>query len=248
MATPQSLYVYGIVRAGHRLPSGQNAVGRGTQRVRAVRAGSLSAVVSDAPEDLRARRRDLMAHQEMLLALSAGGPVIPMRFGVVAPGEPELVAQVVQAESRHATTLERVDGRVEMNLKAMPAEDSLEPLVREDAQVRRLREEARRRPGYEANLRLGEAVAAALGRRAAAAAAEAVEEFGRLADGTAAGPELEGCALNVSFLVRRSESALFRGRVEDFASRNRDRVELRLTGPLPCYSFVAPPVTTTAGG
>lgn len=247
MPTPPGVYVYGIVRAGHRLPFGQNGVGPGTHRVRGVRAGSLSAVVSDAPESLRARRRDLMAHQEMLLALSSGGPVIPMRFGVVAPDEAELVAQVTREESRYTATLERIGDRVEMNVKALPAEDALEPLVREDAQVRRLREEVRRRPGYEANLRLGEAVAAALGRRAAAAAARALEEFGPLADEVAPGPEVEGCALNVSFLVPHSRTELFRSRVEEFAARNRDRVELRLTGPLPCYSFVAP-LTVTAGG
>lgn len=246
MATPQGVYVYGIVRTGHPLPTEQSGVGPGPHHVRAVPAGSLDVVISDAPEGLRARRRDLMAHQEMLLALTGGGPVIPMRFGVVAPDESVLVAQVSAEETRHAATLERIGDRVEMNLKALPAEDALEQLVREDAQVRRLRDETRRNPGYEANLRLGEAVSAALGRRAAVAAAQALEEFGKVADGVAPGPEVDGCSLNVSFLVPRSKSALFRSRVEDFAAANRDRVELRLTGPLPCYSFVAP-VTATAG-
>lgn len=246
MAAPQGVYVYGIVRAGHQLPLGQDGVGPGPHHVRGVPAGCLTAVVSDSPEGLRARRRDLMAHQEMLLALASGGPVIPMRFGVVAPDEATLGRQLTADEPQHVATLERIGDRVEMNVKALPVENALEALLREDANLRKLRAEARRRPGYETNLRLGEAIATALTRRAAAAAARALEELGRLADEVAHGPEVEGCTLNASFLVPRSRSTLFRERAEAFAAGHRDRVELRLTGPLPCYSFVTP-VTATAG-
>jgi hypothetical protein len=45
--------------------------------------------------------------------------------------------------------------------------------------------------------------------------------------------------LNTSFLVSRSDSDAFRRAAEQFARTNRDRVELRLSGPLPCYSFVS---------
>lgn len=53
------------------------------------------------------------------------------------------------------------------------------------------------------------------------------------------GPEVQGCVLNTSFLVGRGDSEAFRKAAERFAHTHRDRVELRLSGPLPCYSFVA---------
>ena len=55
----------------------------------------------------------------------------------------------------------------------------------------------------------------------------------------APGPEVHGCAFNVSFLVDRDESDAFRETVRKFADAHRDRAEIRVAGPLPCYSFVS---------
>jgi Gas vesicle synthesis protein GvpL/GvpF len=232
----ERVYVYGVVRTGHPLPAAARGVG--AVRIRRLPAGRLTAVVSDVPEGLRARRRDLMAHQGLLLDLARSGPVLPMRFGMVSPDEETVRDRLAAGRDGYLAALERLDGRCEMNVKALPAEDALEPLVREDPQVRRLSEQARRLPGYEASVRLGEAVAASLARRAAEAAGRALRELSALADGAVRGPDVAGCALNVSFLVAREQDARFRAAVERFAAGHHDRVRLRLTGPLPCYSFV----------
>lgn len=168
--TEDGIYVYAIVRADHPLPLGLGGVGDPPGVVERLDEGRVAAVVSQAPPQLRARRRDLMAHQELLLTLADDGPVLPMRFGMVAPDETVVRRQLSDAEERHLAALEDLAGRVEINLKALPADDSLAALVQGDATIRGLRETVRRRPGYEANLRLGEAVATALARRAAEAA------------------------------------------------------------------------------
>ncbi|MFI1935368.1 GvpL/GvpF family gas vesicle protein [Streptomyces sp. NPDC020330] len=232
------LYVYAVVRAGTPLPRESGGVGSPPAPLRTVGVGSVAAVVSAAPAQLRARRRDLLAHQDLLTRLANSGPVLPMRFGMVASDEDALRAQLAGAETGHLTALDRVAGHIEMNLKALPAHDSLAALVAEDATVRRLREETRRRPGYEANVRLGAAVASALARRAGEAGRRALRELTPMARATAGGPEVPGCALNVSFLVARADSDRFRATADRFAAAHRHHVELRLVGPLPCYSFV----------
>ncbi|GHJ30939.1 MULTISPECIES: GvpL/GvpF family gas vesicle protein [Streptomyces] len=237
MTAPRSVYVYGVVRASHAVPPGRAGVGERPAPLRTLPAGALAAVISDAPDRLRAKRRDLLAHQDLALALAADGPVLPMRFGMVAPDEESVRRQLLSSQHECLVALERVDGRVEMNLKALPTETGLDALVREDPQVSRLRTAARRAPGYEASVRLGEAVARGLERRAAAAAAAVLAELSAVADAEVHGPRVEGCVLNVSFLLDRREQRRFRGVVERFAAGHRDRVELRLTGPLPCYSF-----------
>ncbi|MBU3869495.1 GvpL/GvpF family gas vesicle protein, partial [Streptomyces sp. 4503] len=80
-------------------------------------------------------------------------------------------------------------------------------------------------------------VARGLRRRAAAAAAAVLAELSAVAEAKVHGPEVEGCVLNVSFLLDRRAERRFHGVVERFAAGHRDRVELLLTGPLPCYSF-----------
>ncbi|MEU6957441.1 GvpL/GvpF family gas vesicle protein [Streptomyces sp. NPDC045714] len=232
------LYVYAVVREGTALPDGAGGVGDPPATLRTVGAGKVAAVVSNAPARLRARRRDLLAHQDLLMGLAERGPVLPMRFGMVAPDEDALLAQLTAAETSHLATLKNLDGHVEVNVKALPAPDSLARVVIEDATVRRLRDEARRRPGYEASVRLGEAVASALARRASEAGREVLRELAPLARAAATGPDVQGCAINTSFLVPRTHSDRFRRTTERLAEARRSHVDIRFAGPLPCYSFV----------
>ncbi|MBZ4014960.1 GvpL/GvpF family gas vesicle protein [Streptomyces purpurogeneiscleroticus] len=233
------LYVYAVIRSGQPLPAHARGVGGPPAALRILREGAIAAIVSDAPPQLRARRRDLLAHQELLLALSEDGPVLPMRFGVVAADERTLREQLAEARTRHLATLEQLAGRVEFNVKAVAAQNALAALVREDPAIRQLREDARHRPGYAADLRLGEAVATALARRAAEAGTQVVRELTSLAHAVAAGPEVQGCAVNASFLVARDDVERFTATARQLAFTHHERAELRLAGPLPCYSFVA---------
>ncbi|MFF5724975.1 GvpL/GvpF family gas vesicle protein [[Kitasatospora] papulosa] len=248
--TGNGVYVYAIIPAGEALPAGVVGVGSPAAALRLVDEGRVTAVVSAAPPQLRARRRDLMAHQEVLQRLTDMCPVLPMRFGVVAPDDESVRAQLAGSQAQHLATLSHLRGGVEFNLKALPAQDALAAVVAEEKNVRRLREAVRRRPGYEANVRLGEAVSTALSRRAAEAGRRILHELTPMARETTPGPEVHGCVLNVSFLVDRSRGDSFRTTVRRFADRHRDHVELRVAGPLPCYSFVSsrPLRTPVAGG
>ena len=158
---------------------------------------------------------------------------------MVAPDEETVRGQLAVGEADHVSALEHLSDGVEVNVKAFPAQNALKSLLADDRRLRRLRDEVLRRPGYEANLRLGEAVAAALESRAAEAGRGLLRELTPRARAVAPGPEVQGCVLNMSFLVKRGDSDDFRGVAERFAETHSERVELRLAGPLPCYSFVS---------
>ncbi|MFE6041167.1 GvpL/GvpF family gas vesicle protein [Streptomyces sp. NPDC056452] len=247
--TPTGVYVYAIVPTGVSLPRKAVGVGSPPAALRLIGEGPVTAVVSDAPPQLRARRRDLMAHQDLLMGLADIGPVLPMRFGMVAADEDTVRRELGASREAHLASLRHLTDGVEINLKALPAQDALAAVVAEENQVRRLREEVRRRPGYEASVRLGEAIAIALSRRAADAGKKIVRTLTPMARAVAAGPEVHGCALNVSFLIDRSDSDRFRAEAQKFADTHRALVDLRVAGPLPCYSFVSsqPARTPVAG-
>lgn len=246
--TTNGLYVYAIVPQGQQVPAGLGGVGTPPTALRVLSAGRVSAVVSAAPPNLRPRRRDLLAHQEVLLRLVEEGPVLPMRFGMVAADEASVGEQLAGAEERHLVALERVSDRVEMNVKALAPSDALAHLVREDGKIQQLREAARRHPGYEANVRLGEALASALSRRAGAAGRKAVLQLTPLARAVATGPQVSGCVLNTSFLVDKADGGRFEKAARRFAALHRDHVELRVSAPLPCYSFVEPAGSLESAG
>ncbi len=75
-----STYVYEIMGASHSsLPQDMGGIGDPSRPVRVLRQGESAAIVSDAPEELRPKRRDLLAHQRVLDAAGADGVVLPMR-------------------------------------------------------------------------------------------------------------------------------------------------------------------------
>lgn len=96
------------------------------------------------------------------------------------------------------------------------------------------------------SIRLGEAVETGLRRRAVGAAQQVASVLSGLADEVQAGPEVPGCVLNVSFLVAADRVAECRAAFDGAADRVAYRAELRLTGPLPCYSFSGLPAPAGA--
>lgn len=238
--TPSGLYVYAITTPGTAAHARRSrAVGDEDAVVSVLSQDGLAAVVSRVAGRPRARRRDLSAHQDVLGVLARHGSVLPMRFGVIAPDEETVLAGLDAAREAHLAALARLEGKAEWNLKGESVPEALPDLLREDGGLRALLDTTRRRPGYEANVRLGEAVAGALQRRAEQAAVDVVAELRPLAAETREGRESAQGAMNVSFLVPRSAETDFREAVGRLAGRCRGRIALTLTGPLPCYSFVS---------
>ncbi|MFD8152325.1 GvpL/GvpF family gas vesicle protein [Streptomyces sp. NPDC059720] len=233
-----TLYVYGITPEGVRPP---RSPGVGGAAVRLVAEAGLCAAVSDAPAGVRARRRDLTAHQKVLQELAAQGPVLPMRFAVLSPDPETLTGQLRSGRAHFAAQLDTVRDCVEMNVKGAVVPGCVADLVRRDDTLRALALRTRRNPGYEANVRLGEALARGVAREARGAARAVLAGLTPLAVRTVQGPVDEEQVLSMSFLVRCADEERFRQAVAAQARDVGDRLALSVTGPLPCYSFVDTP-------
>lgn len=240
------LYVYGVTTREASVPSGLNGVGMPPAAVRLVTVGPVAAVVGEAPALVRARRRDVIAHQDVLAEVGRSAPVLPACFGMVAEDERALRATLERETEANLAALERVRGRVEMNLKIAVAESGLPDLVRESAKIRRLHEQAGRDSDYTARVQLGEAIATGLRQRAEAVAQEAVRRVSEVAEEAVPGPEADGYVANISFLVAAEQVDAVREAVAELAAESESRALLRLTGPLPCYSFCSRPAARAA--
>ncbi|MFJ5532732.1 GvpL/GvpF family gas vesicle protein [Streptomyces sp. NPDC093261] len=238
-----STYVYGIAAASHpSLPTGMGGVGDPARPVRVLTRGELAAIVSDAPEGLRPKRRDLLAHQSVLNEAAAGGSVLPMRFGSVAADD-DAVSDVLAERVEHY--LERLDalaGRIEYNIKASHDQEAvLHRVMSENPDIRALAEANRKSGGgsYDDRLRLGEMVAAAVQAREGEDATQVQRSLEPVAEAVSVGPESTGWLVNVSFLVGRDASAAFLNAVEE-VRKAHPHLDVRVNGPLPPYSFVEP--------
>lgn len=249
-----STYVYGITAASHpALPEGLGGVGDPALPVRVLQEGDLAAIVSDAPEGLRPKRRDLLAHQNVLSEAGAGGCILPMRFGSVAPDDGTVTGVLAERQEHYKERLRTLDGRVEYNVKATHDEEAvLHRVMSDNPEVRAVAEANRRAGGgsYDERLRLGEMVVAAVKAREAEDAGEVQRALEPVAEAISVGPESSGWLANVSFLVERDAAASFLEAVDQLRKAH-PHLDLRVNGPLPPYSFVDPgpaePAGTTVG-
>ncbi|GAA2471787.1 GvpL/GvpF family gas vesicle protein [Streptomyces longisporus] len=245
-----STYVYGITASSHpALPEDLTGVGDPPRPVRVLTEGDLAAVVSDAPEGLRPKRKDLLAHQSVLAEAGAAGPVLPMRFGSVAPDDDTVTGVLAERAEHYKERLRALEGKVEYNVKATHQEEAvLHRVMSENSEIRAMTEANRQAGGgsYEQRLRLGEMVVAAVKAREAEDAAELQSALEPAAAAVSAGPESTGWLLNVSFLVERDSAESFLAEVEQ-VRKSHPHIELRVNGPLPPYSFVEPGPAEHAG-
>jgi hypothetical protein len=235
-------YVYGFTRAEH-LPAldGLHGVGAEEAALRALRHAGLAAVVSDAPEGLRPKRRDLVSHETVLETLGAAGAVVPMRFGTLAPDDDAVVAELARGAHRYAELLTRLAGHVERNVKGVHQEDALlADLLTGNAELRTRNEALRAAGGGSQAQRVafGEQVSLAVEQRRARDAAYVVAALRPLAMQDRHAPPVEGCFVNVSFLIPSTAQDDFDAVATRLRSAMEGYAELRVSGPLPPYSFV----------
>jgi hypothetical protein len=236
-------YVYGIVRAGaaRTLPD-SGVEGR---PVTLVESGRLGALVSDAPDGpVKANRRNLLAHTEVLQQAVESGCVLPMRFGVVMPGRDAVAGELLDAhEEALLAQLDAFEDLVELDLKVLCPEDVLlRSIVAEQPELAELREKLRDRPAdatYFDRIRLGELVAGAVAARRERVQAHVLGRLQALAVAAEAGePAHEHMLANVAFLVARGEVSRFDEAAEGLARELGPDIRCKYTGPLPPFHFV----------
>jgi hypothetical protein len=210
-----------------------------------VERGTIAALVSEAPEGpVKANRRNLLAHTEVLQKVVAAECVLPMRFGVVMPSETAVADQLLAAhEDALLEQLTTFHDLVELDLKVVcPEEVLLRTVLTERPELAELRDSLRSRPAdstYFERIRLGELVAAAVEEKRAALVQHTV---GRLEPGAlgieVSEPAHEHMLVNVAFLVDRDGVTAFDKEVDTLARDLGPDLRCKYVGPLPPFHFV----------
>ncbi|MGY1770079.1 GvpL/GvpF family gas vesicle protein [Blastococcus sp. SYSU D00813] len=223
--------------------------------VRAVAEGPLAAVVSEAPGgDLT--EDDAVAHLDLLVALVADVPVLPLALGTVAPDEDAVRTDVLAASAEDlAARLDAVADLVELRLDLeFDTDATVAAIARRDPRVLASAERSRAPgAGTADRMALGEAVAVRV-------AAEHTDLAAGWTAALAAVAEL-GTVLHEdeqrhrsAYLVRRDRLAEADAVVADLRAEIGDRAGVEYVGPLPVYSFLdqvsapAAPVPTSRWG
>jgi Gas vesicle synthesis protein GvpL/GvpF len=236
-------YVYGIV---------DGAFDEGALGTDVVRDAGLAAVVapvelaefdeSHLPERLNDRtwlEEKARAHEAMLSAVAANGPVVPLRFGAVYRHVDDVAELLRSRRDEFAAALERVSGRVEFGVKgwldrSRSGERSAgDPATSGRAYLERRRSE--RDLAEEAKARIGEATLAAHERLLR----QAVESVVNRPQSRELSGRTEQMVLNGAYLVSAENRSSFAAEVAALGEDYRELgLSFELTGPWPPYNFV----------
>lgn len=240
---PESpLYVYAVVTEGMtRTVSAVASEGVDGQPVSFVRHGNLAALTSPTVRDrVRPSRANLTAHQNVVSAAHDLGPVLPVRFGTVMPGEAAVISDLLQP-GRHdfETRLSDFEGKDEYRVKCRYLPNvALREVVDGSRSIQKLRARVAAGAHQSVQVQLGELVFAGLERlrhHDAASLIHAVTPhvlaWDEIEDST------EDVALHAALLVDRSAVRRMEQALEHFSEEQKHRLHLELIGPLPLWDF-----------
>jgi hypothetical protein len=255
-------YVYGVVGAGaadavEERVQGTQSVGGG--EVRAVRAGALAALTSEVslaefgadvlPAHLNDREwleEHARTHEEVLEVALAVTSVVPFRFGTIYHDTADVVRMLDERRGELELALERIDGLVEVGVKAYVDQTALEDALRRREGAPADAEAGGAGRAYMLRRQLDRRIAARADEVGAQAAADAHERLTASAVDARVNrpqpPELSGRSdrmlLNGAYLVERADERLA-AQVRELSETYRDlRITFELTGPWPPYNFV----------
>jgi hypothetical protein len=242
------VYVYGIVPADTDLDGGQPGVGDPPGRVAIVRHDDIGALVSEVSAHWSmGSPRDLTVHKQVLDAIATRVPVLPVRFGSTVADADSVAEQLLATNhDQLAAALSELRDRVQYVIKGRYQEETiLREVLAESREAARLRERLRAagagagRMG-SAKLRLGEIIGRSIeAKREQDTHLLATRMAGHCEASVFRAPQHERDAVQIAVLVHSRELKALQDVVDDQAARWRNRVDLRLLGPMAAYDFVA---------
>ena len=214
------IYAYGICEPGAASPPPTRR-GLGGATLRALKSDGV-AVVYSRHRSLRPRPSPglVLAHERVVEAIMARGPVLPLRFGTQLEGEERLAAALAERGDELLRSLERVRGQVELGLRVMPRRGP--------------------KPDLDPDERSGRAYLLARAgehRRATEAARQLQAPLAELAAASVLRQRPAPPAILVAaYLVDADRVAEFRVRADEIRACRED-LYVVVTGPWPPYNF-----------
>ncbi|GAA4219313.1 GvpL/GvpF family gas vesicle protein [Actinocatenispora rupis] len=240
-----AVYVYGIVSADTAPPRDHAGIGDPPAKVQTLKSGDVAALVS--PIDARTplgRKEDLLAHQRLLDAVAADGPVLPLTFGAALTDPDAVVGELLEPNrDDFVRALDELRGRAEYMVTARYVQEAvLGEVLDEHPELAELRDSIAGRPEeltHQDRIRLGEGINAAVSAKRehdTRALADVVRPH--VVQAVVREPAHELDAARIAVLAEVDAEEKLTGSLAQVARDWHGRAEIRVRGPLAPYDFV----------
>ena len=197
-------------------------------------------------EEILPRRRLLLRHARILEAAMRAGPLLPMRFGMLAADLDEAQEAILAAGGRVRAEIGRLGNRAEFGVRvAVDAAAALDAVLADDPTLGAERDSLSQSasPNRQASIAFGQKLGERLGEHQKAAQKALLAALkGSYSSYILKAPELDTEVLRAEFLLPPEEEEAFakavEGAVNDCPLTARAMPEIRLLGPSPAYNFV----------
>ena len=220
--------------------------GVGGGKLYVINSGELAAIVSDSPVmDYPITRENTITHQRAIEeVMRANVSVLPVSFGTVAENQAVVEKKLLESkQSELLDALERVEGKVELNLKAiwldMPS--TFQKVVAENPNLALLKKEfAGSRLGMATTIEIGKLVEDGLQTRRNKIREETLSLFEDIVVDHKDTPRLgEQMIFNIAVLIPQAKQKVFDKTVRDLDEEYKnENAYFKYIGPMPPFNFV----------
>ena len=248
-------YIYGFVSTNERQSLGFMGIDRG--EVSIFPCQDVSAVVSDLPftpfsslpkETLIL---NLAVYQAVIERVMKDCDIIPVKFGTMIEGEEELKMVLKNGNGQISENLKQMEGKIELNVAAVWSDfETVLKEIGEEKAVKRLKEEAASKAPDEVfavKISVGKLVKESLDKRKEECASFILDVLKKEAEDHRPHAMMDDSMIvNTAFLINKDKQTVFEKKVEELDSHYQDKINFRIVGPLPPYSFSTFEITKVA--
>lgn len=229
-------YLYGIINSENKKSFGNIGVGNG--EIYSVQFEDVGAVVSDVFENCKIGMEEVKIHDEALRKIMQPQAVIPMSFGIVAKDEEEIRNILKRARMKFKKTLEKVDNKLQINVKISWDKDVLASILNENVEIRKLTLKAKENADQSMRIELGRKVKSALDEKKKEYITEITSVLKRLScDSEENKIPDQDTLMNAAFLVEKNREHEFYDKLDEMEKKYSHKLKFLAVGPLPPYNF-----------
>jgi hypothetical protein len=238
-------YLYCIIRCDKLHQFSSRGIGEHNPDVYTIHANDLAAVVSDSPcVEYKQSRRNLMAHTMVLEEVMKDFTILPMRFGIIAPGTDVIQKQLlVRRYDEIDRALREMEGRIERGLKAFWYEGAIfQEIVNDAPHIRDLRDSLAGRSVQETyydRIQLGEMVENAMNQKREQDAERILSHLRRVSLQVKLNSVVtDRMVVNAAFLIEKQQADAFDQAIQQLDQEMGKRLLFKYISLVPPYNFV----------
>lgn len=241
-------HIYGVIAASEEIDFGPLGISGKDDVVLTIPYRDIAALVSSSPSlayDSVSKEtlvHYLARHQAVIELAMRSYTVIPMKFGTAARDKEEVEEILKNGYTQFKDALGRMDNKIELEVVAIWSNlDSILKEIGKEEKIKKFKERIASSPSgkvLSAKIELGKMVKSLLDEKRDKVASEIIGELKKWATDFRNHEVLDDAMImNTAFLVNKPQEENFDGSVDYLNKKYKEKINFRVVGPLPPYSF-----------